>query len=180
MQSTLPCDLSTNAKRMIPHTTANGVFSPILSRNDKIKTKISLYGAGVLISMWANPLVWPLEGVVPESRDFSLACIGNRCHSGPKNNLDFQGPPLPMALEMGLPAWGGTRGAWGGTKCICFLALTLPTMRANPFRGSLEEVGPENQDFLGPEMATAPPPPSPIPIPTQPFVQNNLKINSDK
>jgi hypothetical protein len=26
-------------------------------------------------------------------------------------------------------------------------------MRANPFRGQLEGVGPENQDFLGPEMA---------------------------
>ncbi len=28
-------------------------------------------------------------------------------------------------------------------------------MRANPFRGPLEGVGPENRDFLGPEMATS-------------------------
>ncbi len=28
-------------------------------------------------------------------------------------------------------------------------------MRANPFREPLEGVGPENRDFLGPEMATS-------------------------
>ncbi len=28
-------------------------------------------------------------------------------------------------------------------------------MRANPFRGPLEGVGPENRDFLGPEMTTS-------------------------
>ncbi len=28
-------------------------------------------------------------------------------------------------------------------------------MGANPFRGPLEGVDPENQDFLGPEMATS-------------------------
>ncbi len=28
-------------------------------------------------------------------------------------------------------------------------------MRENPFRGSSEGVGPENQDFFGPEMATS-------------------------
>ncbi len=28
-------------------------------------------------------------------------------------------------------------------------------MRENPFRGPLEGVGPKNQDFFGPEMATS-------------------------
>ncbi len=31
-------------------------------------------------------------------------------------------------------------------------------MRSTPLRGPLEGVGPENQDFLGPEMAAAPHP----------------------
>jgi hypothetical protein len=46
------------------------------------------------------------------------------------------------------------------TYCYWFqLAFSwLPLMGANPLLEPLEGVCPENQDFLGPEMATAPSP----------------------
>jgi hypothetical protein len=48
--------------------------------------------------MQENPLLWPLEGVGPESETF----LGfARCHFRAQKSLDFQGPPLPMALEIG-------------------------------------------------------------------------------
>ncbi len=46
---------------------------------------------GVMILMRANPLQGP-------------ATFWARCHTEPKS-LDFQGPPLPMALVMDFPAF---------------------------------------------------------------------------
>ncbi len=50
----------------------------------------------ILILMWANPLLGPLEGVGPEIfwAQMALAAI-----NGPKKS-QFHGPPLPMALVM--------------------------------------------------------------------------------
>jgi hypothetical protein len=36
---------------------------------------------------------------------------------------------------------------------LLFYMARMILMRANPFRGLLKGVGPENPDFLGPEMA---------------------------
>jgi hypothetical protein len=62
--------------------------------------------SSLLISMWTYvcPLQGPLEGVGPEIFDF----FRPKWHSlrslpSPKS-IDFQGPPLPMALVMDSPA----------------------------------------------------------------------------
>jgi hypothetical protein len=58
-----------------------------------------------MILIRKNSLLRPLEGVCPKNLDF-LGPNGTpftRCHlQGPKS-LDFEGPPLSMALEMDLP-----------------------------------------------------------------------------
>jgi hypothetical protein len=37
---------------------------------------------------------------------------GGGCHYRTQKSLDFQGPSLPMELEMDLPAWGGGGGLY--------------------------------------------------------------------
>jgi hypothetical protein len=50
-----------------------------------------------MILMRTNPLLRPLEGVGPENLNF----FGIKWHSfRAQKSLSFQGPPLPMALEM--------------------------------------------------------------------------------
>ncbi len=46
--------------------------------------------------MGANPLLGPLEGVDPEQQLLWAQMA--------QKSLDFQGPPLPTALEMDLPS----------------------------------------------------------------------------
>jgi hypothetical protein len=56
-----------------------------------------------MILMRANPLQEPLEGLGPENRDFfGLGSERSESHLGPKKSR-FQGPPLPIALEMYFP-----------------------------------------------------------------------------
>ena len=52
----------------------------------------------------SNPLLGGVEGVGPESLDFFRAPNRPRLRlghfTGTKKNLDFQGPPLQLPLEM--------------------------------------------------------------------------------
>jgi hypothetical protein len=55
--------------------------------------KLPMYLAlGLLILMWENPLLWPLEGVGPENHDFFVP----KCHS--LCLLLFQGPKVLIFL----------------------------------------------------------------------------------
>ncbi len=56
--------------------------------------------------MRANPLLEPWEGVGPENLDFYGPNDTDfaSCHIRTQKNLDFQGPPLPLALEMDFSA----------------------------------------------------------------------------
>ncbi len=75
-----------------------------------------------MILMRTNPLQGSLEGVGPENRDFFGLWKDNE-----KQSLDFQGPPIPMALVMDfLPSREGS-----GTKCIYFVPLSPPPPRPN-------------------------------------------------
>ncbi len=58
-----------------------------------------------MILMRENPLLGPLEGVGPENLDFFGPKWSrlSRCHFRAQKSLNFQGPPLPMALEMDFP-----------------------------------------------------------------------------
>jgi hypothetical protein len=59
-----------------------------------------------MILMRANPLLGPLEGAGPENLDF-LSPNGSRfacCYFRAQKSLNFQGPTLPVALEINLSA----------------------------------------------------------------------------
>jgi hypothetical protein len=48
-----------------------------------------------MILMRENPLLWPLKGVGPENGTRFA-----RSHFRAQESLDFQGPPLPIALAI--------------------------------------------------------------------------------
>ncbi len=67
-----------------------------------------------MILMQANPFLGQLEAVGNEKQDFFGPWNGNEqseCYLGPKSH-DFQGPALPMALEMDGEGGGGVRSGF--------------------------------------------------------------------
>jgi hypothetical protein len=67
-------------------------------------------------------------------------------HFRVQKRLDFQGPPLPMALVLDLLP--SRLGAFRSVPYSLRTAHPTPLMGANPLQGPLEGVGPENRDFF--------------------------------